>query len=540
MLRDILRNLAARQDLHAGEIETFVGLVARGDLSKGSIAAFLMGLSSKGVTAAEALAIVQAMQSEAVPVRPVIKGELLDTCGTGGGLHTFNISTATAIVCASAGIPVAKHGSRSLSASAGSADVLEALGVVLDLPAQSLARMIEEIGIAFLHAPLFHPVMGRIVPVEQGLGIKTIFYSLVGPLINPANARRHLLGVYREDWLSLTADVLKERDFSRAMVVHGVDQVDEISILGSTQVRDVGPRGIETYEITPEQFGLARCGFDDIRSLGSVENARLIREVLAGKVHGGPRDAVLLNAAAGMVVGGVAAHLHEGVKLAAELIDGGQALRKLDQLVTASQDFAIKAQIPSQRAGGQPAIDPVWSGVLAASNDALVLLSPDGTVTLANDKARLQLGMGDKPIVGQPYSRLLGHDLARLRMHRIAEVLESAQPASWEDGAGSHIYRVSAVPIESGSAFVVVSHDITQSRRLERSEQDKRARLHTLVETLPDVIWLVRRAGLPPRLQPPVRAPHWPVRGDDEGAPLARVHAVPAFQFNGGGRFQCS
>lgn len=491
MEREILRKLAARQDLSSAEIEAFINAVGRDDIGEASIAAFLMGLLSKGISAGETEAIARAMMAHYIPVRPRVQEALLDTCGTGGGLSTFNISTATAIVCAAAGIPVAKHGSRSLHSPSGSADVLEALGVVIDLPVAAIERMIEEIGIAFIHAPNFHPVMRRLLPVESALGIKTLFYSLIGPLISPARAQHHLFGVYREDWQALTAEVLGNLGMTRAMVVHGLDGLDEISLLGPTRIHDLGPDGISQYEITPEDFGLARCRLQDIQTRGPQGNAELLRQVFAGQERGAPRDVIALNSASALIISGRAADFTEGIALAAELIDSGSVARKLTELIEASHAFADRlAPVPVNQARRQHTAERIWHGILTASPDSILLLGRDGTVEQANAQASAQLGLEIGQITGRSYVQLLDAATAEPRLQRIAEAFSSGQALRWEDAADGYHYGLTAIPVDDGSGLVLICRDRTEQMRAAASEQDKRARLKTLIETLPDLIWL--------------------------------------------------
>jgi anthranilate phosphoribosyltransferase len=263
----------------------------------------------------------------------------MDTCGTGGGLSTFNISTATALVAAAADIPIAKHGSRSIASLSGSADVLEALGVKIDLEPHQIEEMIEEIGIAFLYAPLFHPVMGKVLPPEQDLGIKTIFYSLIGPLINPAFAKRHLLGVYKADLLDTVTYVAQELGYTDAMFVHGLDGLDEISLLGPTLINHLKDGRITTFEIIPEDFGMARCSIADIMTGTPQKNAEIINQVLSGELTGPHRDAIVLNAAGALVVGGKADDFESGIHLARELLDSGKAALKLAELKVMSNSY---------------------------------------------------------------------------------------------------------------------------------------------------------------------------------------------------------
>lgn len=495
MQRETLKRLAARQELSPDEIEAFISAISRDEISDAAIAALLMGLLSKGVSTSETVAIARAMRAHYVPVRPRIKQDLLDTCGTGGGLTTFNISTATAIVCAAAGIPVAKHGSRSLSSPSGSADVLEALGIKIDLPASAIEHMIEDIGIAFIHAPNFHPIMRRLLPVEAALGIKTIFYSLIGPLISPAQAQRHLLGVYREDWQAMTAEVVRELGLTRAMVVHGLDGIDEISLLGRTRIHDLTSSGISVYEIAPEDFGLTRCGIEDIKTLGPQGNAQLIRKVFSGQLEGASRDAIILNSAGALIVGARAADFREGIALAADLIDTGAVSRKLGELIEASHSFS--GQVPARPIDEQRKLrtaERIWHGILAASPDGILLLGRDGVIELANPHACKQLGLDSDQVIGRGYAQLLTKLLdetnAQPRLEKIAEAFSSGKALRWEDKSGAFHYSVTAIPIDDGSGLVLICRDRSEQARAEASEQDKRARLKTLIETLPDLIWL--------------------------------------------------
>lgn len=293
----------------------------------------------KSPTLGETSAIARAMRENCVRLTPRVSEPLMDTCGTGGGLSTFNISTATAIVAAAAGIPVAKHGSRSISSLSGSADVLEALGVNIDLTPSAACRMIEEIGIAFLYAPLFHPVMCKVLPPETELGIKTIFYTIIGPLINPAFASRHILGVYKPELLDTVTSVARDLGYTDALFVHGLDGLDEIFLMGRTRINELRKGSVRTYEIAPEDFGLSRCTLDDIKTGTPEVNAACIRGVFSGKITGPQRDAILLNAAGALMISGRADGFREGIELARTLIDSGAAERKLCELSEASHSY---------------------------------------------------------------------------------------------------------------------------------------------------------------------------------------------------------
>jgi len=339
MYKEILAKITTHQELTEAEISELISAINEGTVSDVQIAGFQVALLMKGASLPEIAYIAKAMRDNCVPIRPRTAAETMDTCGTGGGLSTFNISTAVAVVAAAGGIPVAKHGSRSIASLSGSADVLEELGVNINLTPDQAAKMIEDIGIAFLYAPLFHPVMGKVLPPEQDLGIKTIFYSIIGPLINPAFAPRHLLGVYKPDLLETVAFVAKELGYTQAMFVHGLDGLDEISLLGRTRIVQLDHGNLTTFEIEPEDFGLSRCELSDIKTGTPRENADTIHAVFAGE-EGPRRDAILLNAAGALVVGSKADGFAEGIDLARQIIDSGAAAAKLGELRDMSQSFA--------------------------------------------------------------------------------------------------------------------------------------------------------------------------------------------------------
>lgn len=339
MYKEILGKITAGQELTEDEVSELITSINAGTVSDIQIAGFQVALLMKGASLKETAYIAKAMRNNCVPLKPEVAGELMDTCGTGGGLSTFNISTATALVAAAAGILIAKHGSRSIASLSGSADVLEALGVNINLQPHEVEKMIEEIGIAFLYAPLFHPVMGKVLPPEQDLGIKTIFYSIIGPLINPAFAPRHLLGVYKFELLDIVTYVAKELGYTNAMFVHGLDGLDEISLLGKTRINHLKNGEVSTLEIAPEDFGLTRCTLADIRTGTPAENAETINGVFSGKVTGAKRDAILLNAAGALVVGDKADSFQNGLQLASDIINSGAAAKKLQELKEMSNSF---------------------------------------------------------------------------------------------------------------------------------------------------------------------------------------------------------
>jgi len=339
MYKTIMSKITNHEELNEEEISDLISSINKGTVSDVQIAGFQVALLMKGASLQETAYIARAMRDNCVPLKPRIEQETMDTCGTGGGLSTFNISTATALIAAAAGIPIAKHGSRSIASLSGSADVLEALGVNIVLQPKNVEKMIEEIGIAFLYAPLFHPVMGKVLPPEQDLGIKTIFYSIIGPLINPAFAPRHLLGVYKPELLDTVTFVAKELGYTNAMFVHGLDGLDEISLLGTTRINHLKNGEISTFEIAPEDFGLERCTLEDIKTGTPDVNAETISGVFSGSIHGPRRDAIILNAAGALMVGEVASDFKEGIQIAGEVIDSGAATKKLAELKEMSNSF---------------------------------------------------------------------------------------------------------------------------------------------------------------------------------------------------------
>jgi anthranilate phosphoribosyltransferase len=337
-IRDTIARLMERQNLTPEEAGCVMGAIMEGAATQSQISAFLTALRMKGETPEEIAAFAQVMRRHAVAVAPVTQKILVDTCGTGGdGTHTFNISTASAIVAAGAGIPIVKHGNRSVSSSCGSADVLSCLGVNLAVDPKVQAGIVERVGIAFLFAPSHHPAMRHVMAVRQELGCRTVF-NILGPLANPAGAQAQVLGVYHPDLIRPMAEVLGILGIRRAMVVHGCG-LDEITTTGETQVCELDGGKIRTYTLSPDTFGIARAGLPDVRGGDAQENARIIREILQGE-RGSCRDIVLLNAGAAIYTGGQARGLHDGFRRAAESIDSGNALSRLNALVEATRGAA--------------------------------------------------------------------------------------------------------------------------------------------------------------------------------------------------------
>jgi anthranilate phosphoribosyltransferase len=343
MILDALHRLANhRESLSRDEAREVMTEVLTGQCTDAQIAALLVALHMKGETVEEIVGFAEAIRAAATPIElhanQVLdasgtgRDALVDTCGTGGDTSgTFNISTATAFVAAGAGVRVAKHGNRSVTSKCGSADVMEALGVNISLPPERIAACLEEVGIAFLFAPAMHSAMKYVQPVRRDLRLRTVF-NLLGPLTNPARATCQVVGVYSADLVEKLAEALSMLGLHRALVVHGSDGLDEITISASTRIGEVREGQVHTYEVTPEEFGLQRAPLDAIAGGDAVMNAKLICEVLEGR-KSPRRDVVVLNAAAALVAAGRADHLRDAVPLAAKAIDSGAAEGKLRALI---------------------------------------------------------------------------------------------------------------------------------------------------------------------------------------------------------------
>ena len=336
MIREAIAKVVKGVDLTEVEMVDAMNEIMGGDATSAQIASFITALRIKGETVSEITGAARVMREKAV--RVIAEGQVIvDTCGTGGDeTMTFNISTAAAFVVAGCGITVAKHGNRSVSSKSGSADVLESLGVNIEAGVPVIEMCLREVGIGFMFAPLMHSAMKFAAPVRREIGIRTIF-NMLGPLTNPAGARRHVIGVYAPELTDIFAKVLLNLGSMHAFIVHGLDGLDEITLTGETKVTELKVTElkdgfIRTYRIKPEDFGLKRCAPVDIMGGDSEENARIITDVLSGK-KGPARDIVLLNAAAGITVAGKARSLEEGVAIAHGSIDSGEAMKKLKALI---------------------------------------------------------------------------------------------------------------------------------------------------------------------------------------------------------------
>jgi len=342
MITDALHRISFhRESLTREEARVVMAEILRGGATDAQIAGLLVALSMKGETVEEIVGFAEAIRAAAAPldvhnstvdVSDTERDALVDTCGTGGDTSgTFNISTATALVAAGAGVRIAKHGNRSVTSKCGSADVMEALGVKITLPPERLAACLSKVGIAFLFAPTLHSAMKYAQTARGELKLRTVF-NLLGPLTNPAHASAQVVGVYSADLVDKLAEALSMLGLRRAFVVHGNDGLDEITISTSTRVAEVREGRVNTYEVTPEEFGLQRASLEAISGGDAVLNAQLIRDVLEGE-QSARRDVVVLNVAAALVAAAKADSLAGGVPLAAQAIDSGAARAKLEALV---------------------------------------------------------------------------------------------------------------------------------------------------------------------------------------------------------------
>jgi anthranilate phosphoribosyltransferase len=328
-VRAALVRLTGGESLTREETEDLFGQLMDGQLSETMKAALLIALRMKGEAVAEISGAAAAMRQRAIPI-PHVREGLVDTCGTGGdGRGTFNISTAAALVAAAAGAAVAKHGNRSVSSKSGSADVLAALGVKIEIDPATAGRTLDSVGIAFLFAPLLHPAMREVMPVRRELGMRTIF-NVLGPLTNPAGARRQVMGVYSESLVEPIGQVLCDLGAEHALVVHG-DGMDEITTTGRTRIAEVRGGEVRLYDVEPERFGLRRVAQADLAGGTPDENAAAVRRVFGGE-EGALAEVTALNAGAALYVGGLAETLEQGVEIARATLASGAAERKLEEL----------------------------------------------------------------------------------------------------------------------------------------------------------------------------------------------------------------
>ncbi len=336
-LRSTLRKVADGEHLTASEAELAFDTFMEGSASPAQMSSLLTAFRVRGVSPVEVAGGVRALRKAMVPVASEATDQLIDTCGTGGGaVTTFNISTAAALVACGAGVRIAKHGNRSFTSRSGSADVLEALGVRIELSPEEMATVLKEVGLVFMFAPLLHPSMRHVGPVRRELGFPTVM-NILGPLTNPAGVRRQLVGVADPSLVSLVVEALRELGHTHALVVHGEPGMDEISPMGPTRVAELADGAVSERTVSPEDFGLERCSAEELAGGEPTENAQVIMAVLQGEEQGGARSAVLLNAGAAIYVADVAETLEDSVALAAEALDSGKALEALDLLRAATR-----------------------------------------------------------------------------------------------------------------------------------------------------------------------------------------------------------
>lgn len=337
MIDRAIAGILAGHNLTRAEAREVMQQMMEGKATSAQMGAFLTGMRMKGETIDEITACAEIMREKCMKLTP--ETDVLDIVGTGGDeLYSFNISTVSAFVVAAAGVRVAKHGGRSVSSKCGSADMLEAVGVNIDLTAAQSERVLAETGMCFMQAGVYHAAMKYVAPVRRELGVRTVF-NILGPLANPAGATLQLLGVYDENLVEPLARVLLNLGVKRAMVVHGHDGLDEITLTGTSTICEVAEGGLNSYFITPEQFGLARCELKDLVGGDPRQNAAIARRILGGE-RGARRDIVVLNSACCLYMGKNDVTMRECVRLAQEAIDSGAAKAKLEQFVLASREVA--------------------------------------------------------------------------------------------------------------------------------------------------------------------------------------------------------
>lgn len=337
MILEAIETITCGRSLSFEEAAEIMKEIMSGEATPAQIAAFITALRIKGETVDEIAGLANVMRAKATSVR--VTPPVLDTCGTGGdNSSSFNISTAAAFIAAGAGLKVAKHGNRAMSSHCGSADVLEALGVKIDLGAEAVVRCLETVGIGFMFAPTFHPAMKHAATPRREIGIRTVF-NILGPLTNPAHAEFQVIGVPSEELGEKIASVLHHLGTNHSLVVHGTDGMDEISISGKSLVWDVNQRRVSPpYEVSPEDFGFEKANMAEIKGGTAKQNAEILRSILSGEA-GARRNIVVMNAAAALVTGNQTSDLKEGVHIAKEVIDSGRAQAKLDELIKLTQSL---------------------------------------------------------------------------------------------------------------------------------------------------------------------------------------------------------
>ena len=334
-MKEILSKLVAGNNLTKEEAMKAQEMILSGKATQVQIACFLTALRMKGETLDEITGLAIVLRDKANTISPKVDN-YVDFVGTGGDCtYSFNISTTSAFVVAAAGVPVAKHGNRSISSKSGAGDVLEALGVNISADPDVVEKCVEEVGIGFMFAPHFNPAMKYVGPVRKEMGIRTVF-NILGPLSNPSRAKAMVVGVYSPSLTEVIAGTMANLDVKRGFVVSGEDNMDEFTLTGSSTVSEIKDGKVETYEITPEQFGLKRCKIEELQGGDGAVNAQITKDILSGKERGAKREIVLLNAGAALYIGGKADSIEEGIRIAGETIDSGKAMETLEAMVKAT------------------------------------------------------------------------------------------------------------------------------------------------------------------------------------------------------------
>ena len=338
MIKESIELLVSGQSLASEQASEIMEEITSGKASPAQIAAFVTALRIKGETADEIAGLAKVMQAKVTPVK--VSSPVVDTCGTGGDRSlSFNISTTAAFIAAGAGVKIAKHGNRAMSSQCGSADVLEALGIEIELKAEAVAECLKKVGIGFMFAPFFHPAMKYASGPRRDIGIRTVF-NILGPIVSPAHPQFQVMGIATRELAENIASVLHHLGTKHALVVHGLDGMDEISICDKSLVWDITPKGVSPpYEVTPHYFGFQKAGLKEITGGTPEENAHILRFILRGE-SGPRRDVAVMNAAAAIVAGNQASDLNEGARIAEKSIDSGKALEKLDALIKLTKSLS--------------------------------------------------------------------------------------------------------------------------------------------------------------------------------------------------------
>lgn len=334
-MKEYIAKAVDGKDLTEEEAKKAMEIMLSGDATQAQIAAFLIAMRMKGETLEELIGFAAVLRDKAETITPKAEN-YVDLVGTGGDCtYTFNVSTTSAFVVAAAGLPVAKHGNRSISSKSGAGDVLEALGVNIMAEPALVQKCVDEVGIGFMFAQLFNKSMKYVGQARKEMGVRTVF-NILGPLANPSCAKNMVVGVYSSALTEKIAKAMSKLGVERGFVISGNDNMDEFTLTGTTTVSEIDGETVKTYEVTPEQFGLKRASLEELRGGDGVQNAEITKAILSGKETGAKRDIVLLNAGATLYIGGVAESIESGVKLAAETIDSGKAIKKLEELVRVS------------------------------------------------------------------------------------------------------------------------------------------------------------------------------------------------------------